>query len=890
MNRLIILFFCVLIVNVSLAQDIKVVKELFLDAEEHLLYEEYDLALPKYLELIEEGWENANVYFSIGMCYINMPGQMEQAIPYLEKATLNVSANYKEGNYKEESAPEEAWFYLAKAYRVNNVLDKAIEAYGKYKSSLSASDVYYHEFCDLQIKTCETAKQFMQNPINFTQELVPFTEDGKNYQPAISGDGKFAAFTAYQEVKDPYTQEESFFEIVYYTKSDGHDWSKPKDITFDIESDGFISSLSMSYTGDKMLLYRDDYGNGNIYIAEKEGSRWGTAQKLGKNVNSRENETHASLSKDGSTLYFVSDRLGGLGGKDIYMALKDKKGRWGVPTNLGDVINTVFEEETPFLAEDGKTLYFASEAHNSMGGYDIFKSVRNESGEWSQPQNLGYPVNSTADDLFYLPIGDGTAAYMARLPEGGTETKIYRIEFPETERVIEVVADVVPDTTDDLVTDDSDTGTEPVATIDNPVVADAVVAPVVTTIIVPSEYELKGRLTLDDNKDINSTFYIHVSKNDGEVVAALSPDIGTGEFTTKIKHGSYKVKAFGDGYEPAEKMIYISEDQQTAEVLTFLSMVPKEVSTGEYYSIKSVLFDYNSATLNQEAQIEIEKLAQLMQKNSSLYIEVVGNSDSHGTDEYNKKLSAQRARSVVNYISKTGISADKFISKAAGKDNFIAINENPDGSDNPEGRKLNRRVDMKVVKSNDDKITIENIYVPDELLYKELLTYTIMLMESETVLKPSYFGQSGQSINNVWMFQSVGGYLYTVGQFKHKSDALELMNLVVDAGFPNAKIISSLEYNELVQKSSNFYKSKMSSTDKQIYTVQLFALKKELESNNYKGLQDVVSIKGEDGYYRYIYGEFIGRMSANQALQDAIEKGYYDAFIVEKSKFRQSPQ
>ncbi len=882
MNRLLFLLFFVALAISSSAQDIKVVKELFLTAEEHLLYEEYDLALPKYIELMEEGWKNSNVYFSVGMCYINMPGQIEQAIPYLEKATQNVSANYKEGNYKEESAPEEAWFYLAKAYRVNNIFDKSIEAYAKYKSSLSASDVYYHEFVDLQIKSCETAKQFIQNPVNFSQELVLFNEDGRNYKPAISGDGKVAAFTAYQEVKDPYTQEESFFEIIYFTKADGPDWSKPKDITFDIESDGYFSSLALSYDGSQMLLYRDDYGNGNIYIAEKQGSRWGVAKKLGKNINSRENETHASLSKDGNTIYFVSDIDGGIGGKDIYMALKDKKGRWGVPTNLGDVINTVFEEETPFLAEDGKTLYFASEAHNSMGGYDIFKSVRNENGDWSQPQNLGYPVNSTADDLFYLPIGDGTAAYMARLPEGGIETKIFRIEFPETERVIEVVTE----TTDDLIVIDSNNGEE----TEIPVTSEEITTPVVTTIVVPSEYELKGRLTLDDNKDINSSFYIHVTKTDGEVVAALSPDVSTGEFTTKIKHGSYKVKAFGNGYEPAEKIIYISEDQQTAEVLTFLSMVPIEVSTGEYYSIKSVLFDYNSATLNQEAQIEIEKLAQLMQKNSSLYIEVVGNSDSHGTDEFNKKLSAQRSRSVVSYISKTGISANRFVSKAAGKDNFIAINENPDGSDNPEGRKLNRRVDMKVIKSNDDKITIENIYVPDELLYKESLTYTIMLMESETVLKPSYFGQSGQSINNVWMFQSVGGYLYTVGQFKHKSDALELMNLVVDAGFPDAKIISSLEYNELVQKSSNFYKSKMSSTDKRIYTVQLFALKKTVESNNFKGLQDVTSVLGEDGYYRYIYGEFIGRMSANQALQDVIDRGYYDAFVVEKSKFRQSPQ
>jgi len=884
MTRFYTILLCLFLGISSFAQDIK---DLYLAAEEHLLYEEYEAALPKYLELIEKGLENSNVYFNIGMCYINMPGQLAQAIPYLEKASQNVSSNYKEGNYKEENAPEEVWFYLAKAYRVNNVFDKAIEAYTKFKETLSPSDIYYHEFSDLQIRSCENAKSFMQNPVNFTQEIIPFSEDGKNYQPAISGDGKQFAFTAYQEVKDPYDQEVSYFEIIYYTTGDGHDWKKPKDITFDIESDGYLSSIAMSYEGDKMLLYRDDYGNGNIYVTEKEGSRWGEARKLSKNINSRDNETHACFSKDGTQLYFISDAMGGMGGKDIWVSLKDKKGRWGVATNLGESINTVFEEETPFISEDGKTLYFASEAHNSMGGYDIFKSVRDDNGTWSEPQNLGYPINSTADDLFYLPMGDGTSAYMARIPEGGDQSKIFKIEYPQTERIIEVIAEE-PVVEDEITTSDATTPTEPDvgAEISSVSTSDVVEAPVVTTIVVPSEYELKGKLTLDDNKGLDESFYIHVTKANGEVVAALSPDIRTGEFSTKIKHGSYKVKAYGDGYESAEKMIFISEDQQTPNVLTFLSLVPKEVSSGEYYSIKSILFDYNSAVLSNEAQIEVEKLAQLMQKNNSLYIEVVGNSDSHGSEEYNHKISVQRARSVVNYISSKGIGAERFVTKGVGQENYIAINENPDGSDNPEGRKLNRRVDMKVIKSNDDKITIENIYVPDELLYKELLTYTIMLMDSETVLEPSYFNQSGQAINNVWMFQSQGGYLYTVGQFKHKSDALELMNLVVDAGFPNAKIISSLEYNELVQKSSNFYKTKMSSTDKLVYTIQLSATKKDVDSKKFKGLQGVKGIKCDDGYTRFIYGEYIGKVSAKQALGDVVEKGYYDAFVVEKSKFR----
>ncbi len=889
MKKLLTLICITLFSIVGYSQNVKEIKNLFLKAEEHLLYEEYELALPVYLQIIDKGWDNANINFKIGMCYISMPDQIKQSIPYLEKAVKNVSGKVKEGNYKEERAPEEAWFYLAKAYRINHVFDRAIETYKKYKSTLAPSDIYYHEFVDLQIKSCNTAKEMMKNPIRFEEELVPFSETGRNYNPAIAGNGKSFAFTAYQEVRDPDTKQEDFFDIVYYGEYDGHEWGKFKDISFDIVSDGYYSSLALNYEGNYMLLYHNDYGIGNIYFSKKEGTRWSKVKKLGKGINSRDNETHACLTKDGTAMYFVSDREGGFGGKDIYVSYKDRKGRWGSPTNLGDVINTQFEEETPFISQDGKTLYFASEAHNSMGGYDIFKSVKDATGNWSQPQNLGYPVNSAADDLFYVPIGEeGEEAYMARIPEGEAHSKIFKITYPQTERIIEVpveedvVADNIDNSDNTNSIEDNNSMSNDSSVSNNESTASK---PAVKKIVVPSEYNLKGQLTLSDNKDIDESFYIHVSKPNGEVIAAISPNTTNGEFLTKIKHGSYKVKVYGDGYQPVEKSIFISKSEQNPDVLTNIQLEPLEVSTGEYYSIKSILFDYNSHSLTPEATLEVEKLATLMNKNSGLYIEVVGNTDAHGSDEYNKRLSILRARAVVNYINNKGVEANRFITKGAGKDNFIAINTNPDGSDNPEGRRLNRRVDIKITNPSNANVTVENIYVPDELLYKEKLTYTIMLMESEKVLPVSYFSKSGENINNVWMFQSPGGYLYTVGQFKHKSDALQLMNLVVDAGFPDAKIISSLEYNELVQKSSNFYKSKMSSTDKQVYTIQLCALRKKADKKYFKGL-DVREQVCSDGYTRYFYGEFIGKISAKQILNEIIDKGYPTAFIVEKNKYR----
>lgn len=880
MKRSIIFILTLIFATSIIAQDEKEIKSLFKEAESHILWGEYNLALPIYIKILDSGWDNANIQFNIGNCYMNVNRQIKKAIPYLENASVNTTSNYKEGNYKEEKAPEESWFFLAKAYRIDSQFDKAIEAYNKYQSMVSVSDVYMHEFLPMQIKSCETAKEMENNPIHFLSEELDFGKEGDNYYPSVSGDEKSIAFTAYQEEKDP-DFGSLYFEYVFFSTKEGDQWKKPKDLTSDLVSDGYFSTSYLSYSGDFLILFRDDYGNGNLYYSELEGRRWSPVTKFPKQISGRDNEVHGSITKDGSTLYFVSNRQGGSGEKDIWYSIKNSKGKWGTPINLGETINTQFIEEAVFIGEDENTIYFASEGHNSMGGFDIFKSTKDSGGNWSEPQNLGYPINTPADDVYYMPIGDGSVAYYAKFPEGGGEQRIFRIEFPETERVIEVVADEISEPTDTLIANnETDTQTtETNAPITVPVIK-------TQTITVPSDYELKGSLTLQDNKELDPSFYIHIAKPEGEVVAALSPDVKTGDFRTKLKYGSYVVKAFGDGYEPAEKFIYISETEQNAEVLTFLEMVPKEVSSGEYFTIKSVLFDYNSSELNRDAQIEVEKLAVLMDKNPSLYIEVVGNSDSHGTEEYNQQLSIKRSRSVVNYLNNKSIDQSRFVAKGMGKDNFIAVNENPDGSDNPEGRQLNRRVDMKVIRSNNDKISIENIYVPDELKYKEQLTYTIFLMETEKPLKPAYFGASGENIANVWMFRLESGYLYTVGNFNHKADALTLMNVVVDAGFPDARVISSIEYNELVHKSSNFFKSKMNETDKKVYTIQLYALKKPMELSSIKGISDVEVVQNADGYYRYIWGEFIGKTSARQALNDVMQKGFYDAFIVDMEKFQ----
>lgn len=865
----------------------------FQAAQEHLLYEEYDKALTKFTQIERHGQLNSNIAFGIGICYMNIDNEVSSAISYLERATTNTSSTYRENNYKETAAPDEAWFYLGKAYRLDGQYYKAIQAYNQFKDRLLASDVYYHDFIALQIETCTNASRLIATPIDVTITKPGFVLETECYYPAVAGDEQSVVFTSYQKIRDPYSDSEDLFELIYHsTKNDDGTWSKPKDITYELASDGTFSTAFLSYDGNTMVLYRDDFGNGNLYYAERTNGSWGEIQKFTKNVDSKFNETHGSLTKDGNTLYFTSDRNGGQGGKDIYCSRKDANGTWGVPVNLGPTINTQFEEEAAFISEDGRTLYFISEGHSSMGGYDVFKSVVDDNGVWSEPQNLGYPINSAYDDVFYCPIGDGSVAYMDRMNEEGKKKEIRRIEFPVVAPVENVIAEVVPEEPAPAYEPEPapepepayEPEPEPVYTPEpepEPTPEPTPEPEPVYTPSYPSEYHLTGNITLQDNKELDASFYIHVANGDGNIVGTISPNIATGEFTTSLQPGSYKLSVYGDGYETAESYLYISSVEMNPEVTTSITMIPVAVSTGEYYSIKSILFDDNSSSLNSNAKIEVERIATLMQANPDLKLEVEGNTDDLGTEDYNQRLSVMRAREVINYLTRKGIAESRFVAKGLGKTNFIAINQNPDGSDNPEGRALNRRVDMKVLNPTNANVVVEGIYVPDELKYRDQLTYTVWITESDKPLSPSKF----KDLNNVWIFEADGKYMYTVGLFKHEANAVQMVGNVVDAGFNDARVINSVEYNQLIQKGSNFYKSKMEDTDKNTYAIQLLAVSQPADKAKFRGLFDVEMHKGDDGLYRYTWGEFIGKPSARQALEDVLNKGFTDAFIVNVDKF-----
>jgi tetratricopeptide (TPR) repeat protein len=414
--------------------------EMKMEADYYLMLKDYGKALDLYLKIVKSEPGNADIKHRIGICYLNSETDKARAIPYLEEAVQKVSVKYNPNSLKEENASFEAIFALGSAYRVNNELDKAIEAYTRFKEYIDKGDAYNLKVADQYIRDCKVAIEMQKHPVNFNAiNLGAQVNDPKpNFNAVVSGDGKTMVYTS------PGRQG---YEIFLAAKADTG-WTTPKNITSVLGTGKFMKTSDLSFDGNTLLLVLEDPENSDIYFSLFEKGRWGKAQPLGKNVNSKMQETHASLSTDNNTLYFTSNRKGGQGDLDLYVSALDAKGEWGKAVNMGPVINTPFNEETPFVSDDGQYLYYSSEGLNGLGGYDIYRFAFRDAA--AQPVNLGFPVNTTDNNLFYCPVGDGHTAYYAFAGAdsyGGRD--IYLVSYseprPEPEPEPEVIMAAVPE-------------------------------------------------------------------------------------------------------------------------------------------------------------------------------------------------------------------------------------------------------------------------------------------------------------------------------------------------------------------------------------------------------------------------------------------------------------
>ncbi len=397
-------------------------KRKFNDAKHFVLFSNFYAALPILLNLQRADTANANLNYLVGLCYLNSTSEKEKAIPYFKAASNNLSSNYKEIKYKERKAPYKTMLNIGKAYHYVYQFEKAENYFTKYKELVSAHPKEI-ELADRYIEMCKNGEKLLKDSVEISIENLGtnINSEFDEHTPCLTADEKTLIFTSRRRgsTGGKLNDDGKYFEDIYISNKIGNQWTIPKSISSNINTEGHEATVCISADGQELFIYKDDDGDGNIYVSYFEKNEWTIPKKLGSNINTPNNETSATISSDGTTLIFSSDRGNGKGGKDLYIVKRLPGGEWGLAQNMGDIINTEYDEEGPFLHPDGSTLYFSSKGHNSMGGYDLFYSELQPDSTWGKPVNMGYPINTTSDDVYYVLSADGKRAYFSSIRNDG---------------------------------------------------------------------------------------------------------------------------------------------------------------------------------------------------------------------------------------------------------------------------------------------------------------------------------------------------------------------------------------------------------------------------------------------------------------------------------------
>jgi tetratricopeptide (TPR) repeat protein len=397
-------------------------------------------ALLIWKNMLEKNPEQANYNYLAGVCQINLNLGKKDALPYLEKALKNISKAYDPFDFMEDRAPLETYFHLGKAYHLNYQFDKAIEYYTKFKTDgpkkhylITTGEV------DHQINISNNAKEYIANTKENDYRIYNIggviNSEFSDFSPVVSLGEDILFFTSRRMRKDSLNadylvpDDGKLYEDIYFSiKGTNDSWSDPHLVNISKEDEN-EATISVSADGTRLFVYHDDEGDGNIYETFLEDTAFSELNSI-KEINTTAWETHCTMTPDGNTIYFVSDRDGGMGGRDIYRITKLPNGKWSDPMNVGAPINSKYDEEAPFIHADGVSLYFSSNNDKSMGGFDIYVSQLNEENKFIEPVNMGHPLNTVDDDVFFILNASGKRGYYSSAIEGGFgEKDIYVVEF-----------------------------------------------------------------------------------------------------------------------------------------------------------------------------------------------------------------------------------------------------------------------------------------------------------------------------------------------------------------------------------------------------------------------------------------------------------------------------
>lgn len=598
-------------------------------------------------------------------------------ISFITDPTTPQTLKYFETSYKlDPTAEEDAAYWLAWCYHLNSRWDEAIKYYQAYlqqgkKNPMETEDI------NKKISECNNGKKFSANPERvFVDNLgsninTTFPEFSAN----ISADEETIIFTARRDNTTGGKKDEGdngFYEDIYISTKLNGKWQSSKPLSKNVNTDLHDASAGLSSDGSKLYVYRANIKDGgDLYESVLFGADWEEPVHMNKYINTKYHESSVSLSFDGKRLYFVSDKESGIGDRDIYYSDMDVKGEWGPSKNIGPVINTKYGDEAVFMHPDGVTLYFSSKGHNSMGGYDIFKSTL-VNGVWGAPENLGYPINGPDDDVFMVVSGSGSHGYFSSSKTGGFgEKDIYKITFLGPEKA------PLLNTQDQLMA----MAANPVSNLK---VENAVeVASAKLTILKGLVTDAKTTQPLESSIDL-------IDNDKNVVLATFKSNSSTGKYLVTLPSGkNYGIAVKRDGYLFHSENFNIPDNAAFQEFNKDVAL--KKIEIGSTIVLRNIFFDFDKATIRPESANELERLIKLLNDNPTIKIELGSHTDSKGSDDYNWKLSDSRSKSVVDYLIGKGISTGRLVAKGYGETKPIDTNETDDGRQN------NRRTEFKIL-------------------------------------------------------------------------------------------------------------------------------------------------------------------------------------------------
>jgi len=627
-------------------------------------------ALSQFKQLLNYDPDNSYYKLMSGICYSYDPYQKNKSISLIKEV-------------KNES-PENNLinFYLGNAYAVNYKFDKAIFYLNLFlnKGQEDAEDIYSAKKV---INNCNNAKAILADTIkeNRIENIgFPINSQYSEYVPVISADESVMIFT-YRGIKstgaiDKGSESSTSYDedVVISCKKDG-EWTIPVSIGSSINTNEHDAAVALTVDAQTLFVYKGD-GGGDLYISQLEGKEWSIPKKITGDVNRANSwEGSCSLSANGKTLYFSSDREGGFGGRDLYKATLQEDKSWGDVENLGMNINTVFNDDAPFIHPNNKTLYFSSQGHTSIGGYDVFSSKKNEDGKFMFPNNLGYPINTIDDNRYFVLAADGKTGYYSAGGRGSLgDQDIYKISLLDKSKE------------------------EPLALLSGKVFLNDIPVGAELNLFRKSDGSLEGVFTSNESS--------------GKYVLCLEPDdynlvieLETGQILKDVVQIDelLEYEEFQKDFRIYDKdlMSYTNLNDSSKIVASnnndTLFVGGLKISEGLYklkkdkkIVLNNIYFDVDKSVLNELSITELEYLISILMEDKNINVEVSAHTDSRGSVDKNIDLSKKRAHSVVEFLIKRGISPNRLSSKGYGESQPIATNINK------LGRGKNRRVEVKL--------------------------------------------------------------------------------------------------------------------------------------------------------------------------------------------------